>query len=158
MKNLFESYFKKSLLMEDDSLSDELSDGLDTPYEDGDTENLANELDAESGVQEEDMATAQEANDLLKGKIETKIKEGNDQIAVWAEALEEFATFINDPTNEESIKHIIDNAGTGTALASVKSVAGKQMTKVATDCAVLAQTLRSLIGSVSVDDVLGLSK
>ena len=83
-------------------------------------------------------------------------KEGNNQIATWASALEEFAAFINDASNEESIKHIIDNAAAGSALAAVKKTAASQMTKVATDCVVLAQTLKSLIGSVSVEDVLGL--
>lgn len=160
MKSLFEKYFRKSLIEErDNSLTDELRDGLeDGGYSDADTEGLANDAEADIADIENDASAAEDANTLLKGKIEDKIKEGNDQIAAWVEALEEFATFINDPTNEDSIKHIIDNAGSGSALSSVKSTAGAQMIKVATDCVVLAQTLRGLIGSVTVDDVLGMNK
>lgn len=149
----FEKVFKSILLSEsDDSLEQALSADLDeTPSKDKEVSELDGQMEGElSSAQAED-----EANEMLKGKIEKNIKKGNDQIASWATALEEFAAFINDATNEESIKHIIDNAGTGSALASVKKQAGKQMTRVATDCVVLAQILKSLIGSVSVTDVLG---
>lgn len=136
----FEQDDEEDALVEDDTDSSQLADEI--------------ESDLDSGAQ--DSAKIEDANMMLKGKIEKEIKEGNNQIAAWASALEEFATFINDASNEESIKHIIDNAAAGSTLAAVKKTAASQMTKVATDCVVLAQTLKSLIGSVSVEDVLGL--
>lgn len=136
----FEQDDEEDALVEDDTESSQLADEIESDLEDS----------------AQDSAKIEDANMMLKGKIEKEIKEGNNQIATWASALEEFATFINDASNEESIKHIIDNAAAGSALAAVKKTAASQMTKVATDCVVLAQTLKSLIGSVSVEDVLGL--
>lgn len=136
----FEQDDEEDALVEDDTESSQLADEIESDLEDS----------------AQDSAKIEDANMMLKGKIEKEIKEGNNQIATWASALEEFAAFINDAANEESIKHIIDNAAAGSALAAVKKTAASQMTKVATDCVVLAQTLKSLIGSVSVDDVLGL--
>lgn len=131
----------------ENALSSDLDDAKPTEKENG---ALSDELD--NSLDSTDIAS--EADELLKGKIEKKIKEGNDQIAAWADSLEDFANFINDATDENSIRHIVDNAGSGSALAAVKAKAGKQMTRVATDCAVLAQTLKSLIGSVSINDVI----
>lgn len=136
----FEQDDEEDALVEDDTESSQLADEIESDLEDS----------------AQDSAKIEDANMMLKGKIEKEIKEGNNQIATWASALEEFAAFINDASNEESIKHIIDNAAAGSALAAVKKTAAAQMTKVATDCVVLAQTLKSLIGSVSVEDVLGL--
>lgn len=136
----FEQDDEEDALVEDDTESSQLADEIESDLEDS----------------AQDSAKIEDANMMLKGKIEKEIKEGNNQIATWASALEEFAAFINDASNEESIKHIIDNAAAGSALAAVKKTAASQMTKVATDCVVLAQTLKSLIGSVSVEDVLGL--
>lgn len=136
----FEQDDEEDALVEDDTESSQLADEIESDLEDS----------------AQDSAKIEDANMMLKGKIEKEIKEGNNQIATWASALEEFAAFINDAANEESIKHIIDNAAAGSALAAVKKTAASQMTKVATDCVVLAQTLKSLIGSVSVEDVLGL--
>lgn len=136
----FEQDDEEDALVEDDTDSSQLADEIESDLEDS----------------AQDSAKIEDANMMLKGKIEKEIKEGNNQIATWASALEEFAAFINDASNEESIKHIIDNAAAGSALAAVKKTAASQMTKVATDCVVLAQTLKSLIGSVSVEDVLGL--
>lgn len=149
----FEKVFKRILVKEaDNSLEDALSQDLnEVESEDKENNALSEELD--DSLDSNDIAS--EADELLKGKIEKKIKQGNDQIATWADSLEDFANFINDATNKNSIRHIVDNSGSGSALAAVKAKAGKQMTRVATDCAVLAQTLKSLIGSVSVNDVIG---
>lgn len=149
----FKSIFSSVLLSEaDDSLERALSGDLDN-VETNDKD--ASELEKSLEDEQDSTEDTDEAGEVLRGKIEKKIKEGNDKIAKWAEALEDFAAFINDPKEPESIRHIIDNADSSSALAAVRAEAGSQMTKVATDCVVLAQTLKSLIGSVTVKDVIG---
>lgn len=152
--NLFERKFRKLFKESDSGLEEALTSTMDDDTVEGDNADLQQEMNDSIESSKEHENEVKEADKLLKGKIEKRIKEGNDKIAEWAAAIEEFATFINDASNEQSIRHIVDNAGNGSALASVKQSANKQMTKVATDCVVLAQTLKSLVGSVSVNDIL----
>lgn len=149
---LFENSFRKLFEADDSSLESALSGDLSDDLEDTEANQLANGLEEDlSGGDTSDVA---EMTERLKGELDEKIKKGNEKIAEWASDIEKFAAFVNDASNEKSMRHIIDNAGVGSVLYAVKQNAGNDMTKVATQCAVLAQKLKSLVGTVTVDTLL----
>lgn len=99
-----------------------------------------------------------EDNKIEELKIQKQINKRNaqlnDVILGWVEKLDEFVIFINDPMNTESIKYITDSAATGSILEKIKNSEARRLTRVATECSALAQSLRSyIIGGIEDEDI-----
>ena len=168
-KNLFESKFLTSirnrnavLIKENDvdALADNLETELEEPSqdispEDADLEaGLAEENPEVADVQQQTMEDIKNEDQMLKDKIKQRIETANQQIVSYAEQVEQFLTFLNDPNDQSSMKYAMDNATENSPLAKVKKTCGTRIGRIAADIAGLGQELRSLIGSTSVDDML----
>lgn len=79
MKRLFERYFRRELINEDDSLAEEMQGNLDdAPAANADTQGLMDEMDDSLEDTNQALSDAEDAHDVLRSKIEEKIKKGND--------------------------------------------------------------------------------
>ena len=168
-KNLFESKFltsirnRNAVLLKEDSI-DTLADDLETEMDAPTAPISPEEADLEAGLSEgnPEVADAQQQtiedikneDQILKDKIQARIESANQQIVDYAEKVESFLTFLNDPNDPESMKYAMDNATENSPLAKVKKSCGSRIGRIAADIAGLGQELRSLIGSTSVDDML----
>lgn len=167
--NLFESKFLHSirnrshvLIKENDvdALADNLETELEQPTqpespEDANLEaGLSEENPEVADVQQQTMEDIKNEDQMLKDKIKQRIDSANQQIVQYAEQVESFLTFLNDPNDQTSMKYAMDNATENSPLAKVKKSCGSRIGRIAADIAGLGQELRSLIGSTSVDDML----
>lgn len=100
------------------------------------------------------MEDIKNEDQMLKDKIQQRIETANQQIVQYAEQVESFLTFLNDPNDQSSMKYAMDNATENSPLAKVKKTCGTRIGRIAADIAGLGQELRTLIGSTSVDDML----
>ena len=168
-KNLFESKFltsirnRNAVLLKEDSI-DTLADDLETEMDAPTAPISPEEADLEAGLaegnpevadaQQQTMEEIRNEDQMLKDKIQARIESANQQIVDYAEKVESFLTFLNDPNDPESMKYAMDNATENSPLAKVKKSCGSRIGRIAADIAGLGQELRSLIGSTSVDDML----
>ena len=168
-KKLFESKFltslrnRKSILIKEndvDALADNLETELEQPSEPANAEDanleagLSEENPEVADVQQQTMEDIKNEDQMLKDKIQQRIESANQQIVQYAEQVESFLTFLNDPNDQNSMKYAMDNATENSPLAKVKKTCGTRIGRIAADIAGLGQELRSLIGSTSVDDML----
>lgn len=137
------------------SLESVLSGDTSQDTDNEDVNALADGLDAGLGLNGSDASEAAEMANMLKSKLEQRIKASNDQIKEWATKIDQFAAFINDSTDENSIRYFFQKAAPGSVLYAVKEKANSEMTKVAKHCALLAEELKALVGSVDVNSMLG---
>ena len=168
-KNLFESKFltslrnRKTILIKEndiDALADNLEKELEQPSEPTNTEDanleagLSEENPEVADIQQQTMEDIKNEDQMLKDKIQQRIELANKQIIQYAEQVEAFLTFLNDPDDQNSMKYAMDNATENSPLAKVKKTCGTRIGRIAADIAGLGQELRTLIGSTSVDDML----
>lgn len=168
-KNLFESKFLTSLrnrnafLIKENEI-DQLADDLETELQSPNSPLTEEEADLEDSLRQgnEEVETTQHQtmedikneDKILKDKIQQRIESANQQIIDYAEKVESFLTFLNDPNSVDSMKYAMDNATENSPLGKVKKTCGTRIGRIAADIAGLGQELRSLIGSTSVDDML----
>lgn len=168
-KSLFESKFltslksrKAFLIKQDamDSLADDLQTQLESPSDDVTVEqaqlqqDLSDGNDEISASQQQTIEQIKKEDQILKNKIQQRIESANDEISDFAEQVEQFLSLLNDPQNPNSIKFAMDNATENSPLGKVKKSCATTIGKIAGDLASLAQELRSLVGSTTVDDML----
>lgn len=181
-KKLFESYFKQSVASSIATKSklrhryslNEAADSDDSDTNDTITKALGAELDGsdEEGssasdpienVLEQDLDSEistfdPEAEDKYNQKylkhMEHKIGQINTLLAGWADRIDEFVDFINDPEHDQGIRNILNSAISGTALEKIKVSELKTITKIAADAASLSQSLRSYIGAITADQMM----
>lgn len=138
----------KQIVTERKQLKEDISDVLDDVAGHADATSLGDQLDAQ--------ITPAEDNKVEELKIQQQINKRNAQIngviVKWVDILDKFTSFINDPSNTESIKYTIDSAAPGSVLEKIKSSEGRNLTKVATAVSALSQSLRAYITG-GVEDV-----
>ena len=127
---------KRSRMLKEDSLSDALdTDDL------GDSQGISDALgDIESKAAEN---KAQEVK--LQKYIDKHNAQTNEIIIEWIQKLDDFASFVNDPTNDSSIKSILDSALAGSVLEKAGKAEYRQLTKVAQAISGLSQSLRAYV-------------
>ena len=148
LTNLFERNFKRNLQREKLRILKEAK--------------VLKEDALEGALDTEDLGDNQGISDAL-GDLETKAKENkeqevklqkyidkhnaqtNDIIIEWIKKLDDFASFVNDPTNESSIKSILDSALPGSVLEKAGKAEYRQLTKVAQALSGLSQSLRAYV-------------
>ena len=81
----------------------------------------------------------------LQKYIDKHNAQTNDIIIEWIKKLDDFASFVNDPTNESSIKSILDSALPGSVLEKAGKAEYRQLTKVAQAISGLSQSLRAYV-------------
>lgn len=146
--NLFERNFKRNLRKEKVRIVSETRQ--------------INEDALESALQTDELGENQVISDAL-GDLEQKAKENKEQeiklqkyidkhnaqtnniIIDWIDKLDEFAKFVNDPTDESSIKSILDSAIPGSVLEKMGKSEYRQLTKVAQAISNLTQSLRAYV-------------
>ena len=169
-KKLFESNFlnsiirrQKQLIKENelDKLADDLENELDEPSveeistDDEDLEmQLSDDNDEINRKGEIASDISKNEDEILKDKIRQRIESANEQIIGYAEKVEEFLSFLNDPNNLESMKFAMDSATENSPLAKMKKTCGTRIARIAADIAGLGQELRSIVGSTTVGDML----
>lgn len=149
LKDLFKRSLRREMrrsmtkiVTEAKQLKEALSDALD---------DVAGNADADDGLGDalDAQISPAEDNKIEELKIQQAVDKRNAQIneviVGWVKKLDEFIEFINDPMNKESIKYIVDSAAPGSILEKIKSSESRRLTKVATECSALAQSLRSYI-------------
>lgn len=156
---MFKDIFKRSLqnstrlsirkiVNESKKLNEDILDVLDDVAGNSSETSLGDQLDAQ--------ITPAEDNKVEELKIQQQIDKRNAQIngvlVKWVDILDKFTSFINDPSNTESIKYTIDSAAPGSVLEKIKSSEGRNLTKVATAVSALSQSLRAYITG-GVEDV-----
>lgn len=129
------------IISESKRLNEALSDTLDDVASNSDASGLGDALDAQVSPAEDNKIEELK----IQQQIDKRNAQINDVIIDWVSKLDEFVSFINDPMNKESIKYIIDSAAAGSILEKIKSSESRRLTKVATECSALAQSLRSYI-------------
>ena len=164
--NLFESRLMKSIrkramMLEADDM-DRLADDLTTTLEAKNDPDVDSDL--ENGLSEDHNALAEEQyqtieeikkeDEVLKSKITKRIEHANDQIIEYAEKVEDFINFLNNPDDPLSIKYAMDNSTENSPLGKAKTTCNKRLGRIAADLAGLSQQLRSVVGSTTVDDML----
>lgn len=131
----------KKIVNERKQIKEDISDVLDDVASNYDATSLGDALDAQ--------LTPAEDNKVEELKIQQQIDKRNAQIngviVKWVDILDKFTSFINDPSNTESIKYTIDSAAPGSVLEKIKSSEGRNLTKVATAVSALSQSLRAYI-------------
>ena len=146
--NLFERQFAYNLSREKKRIvrearvikEDTLSDALDTD-DLGDNQVIS---DALGDI--EDKAAENKAQEVkLQKYIDKHNAQTNDIIIEWIEKLDDFASFVNDPTNDSSIKSILDSALPGSVLEKAGKAEYRQLTKVAQAISGLSQSLRAYV-------------
>ena len=148
LTNLFERNFKRNLLRTKLRI---LREG-----------NVLREDALEGALETDDLGDNQGISDAL-GDLEIKAKENKEQevklqryidkhnaqtnniIIEWIKKLDDFASFVNDPTNESSIKSILDSALPGSVLEKAGKAEYRQLTKVAQALSGLSQSLRAYV-------------
>ena len=91
---------------------------------------------------------------ILQQYINRHNAQTNEIIIEWIEKLDEFSGFINDPTNDSSIRSIIDTAVPGSVFEKIKNTEKNQLTKAAQAISTLSESLRSyVIGGQAKEDV-----
>lgn len=148
LTNLFERNFMRSLKREKQRIIKESK--------------VIKEDALESALESDDLGENQVISDAL-GDLEQKAKENKEQeiklqkyidkhnaqtnniIIDWIEKLDEFAKFVNDPTDESSIKSILDSAIPGSVLEKMGKSEYRQLTKVAQAISNLTQSLRAYV-------------
>lgn len=119
---------------------DALSDALDNP-EVGENAAISDMLgDIEKQAEENKKQEL-----ILQQYINRHNAQTNEIIVQWIEKLDEFSKFINDPTNDSSIRSIIDTAVPGSVFEKIKNTEKNQLTKAAQAIATLSESLRSYV-------------
>lgn len=175
-KKLFESYFKKSLktsirarsaerrlrlipeASDGDSITAALGADLDGSDEEGSSSDDALESGLENDLDGEISTFDPEAEDKYNQKylkhMEHKIGQINTLLSGWADRIDDFVDFINDPAHDQGIRNILNSAISGTALEKIKVSELKTITKIAADAASLSQSLRAYIGAITADQMM----
>lgn len=168
-KKLFENYFKQSVSegirgVQLNEADDSLEAGLQADLDASDTADNASspsdpiEADLENDLSDEVTSFDPEAEDRYNQKyikhMEHKIGQINSLLTNWADKIDEFVEFINDPSHDQGIRNILNSAISGTALEKIKVSELKTITKIAADAASLSQSLRSYIGSITTDQMM----
>lgn len=148
LDNLFARQFaynlnreKKRLVKEAKRLNeDSLGDALDNP-DLGENSVISDMLgDIETKAEENKKQEL-----ILQKYINKHNAQTNEIIVRWIEKLDEFSKFINDPTNDSSIRSIIDTAVPGSVFEKIKNTEKNQLTKAAQAIATLSESLRSYV-------------
>lgn len=84
----------------------------------------------------------------LQAHLQKRAMENNELLSQWANTIDDFTAFVNDPSREDSIKNIIERAMPGSVLEKIKKAEARRLTRVATEAASLSQALKSYIGGV----------
>ena len=147
--NLFERSFKRTLIREKKRIlakhsklikEDALDSALDTT-DLGENQGISDALgDLEIKAKEN-----KEQEVKLQKYIDKHNAQTNDIIIQWIKKLDDFASFVNDPTNESSIKSILDSALPGSVLEKAGKAEYRQLTKVAQAISGLSQSLRAYV-------------
>lgn len=147
--NLFERSFKRTLMREKKRIlakhsklikEDALDSALDTT-DLGENQGISDALgDLEIKAKEN-----KEQEVKLQKYIDKHNAQTNDIIIQWIKKLDDFASFVNDPTNESSIKSILDSALPGSVLEKAGKAEYRQLTKVAQAISGLSQSLRAYV-------------
>lgn len=167
-KNLFESYFRKMLNEENNnSLEDELDNLEDSEADDADMNALESSLDDEEEnaatlTDDETTATSQiaKARQALVDSVNGEITEFDDKLSSFITTIDEFSRFLIDATNEESIKYFVTHTemlngdSSNTFASKTKSGLLTELSKTASDCALLANALTALRGSFSATEIV----
>lgn len=90
----------------------------------------------------------------MRDQIEKSIEQSNSMLDGWANRVQDFLAFLNDPDDENSIKFALDNSIDGSPIKSVKSSITSSIKRVASQLAALEQQIRAEIGATSVNDVM----
>lgn len=169
--SLYKKFFTESLtsrrrILEgaDDALEDAVSDSVN-PDETIDASDISADeaaLDAEladDAKSTEDVASnpdeeAKNSFAQMKDQIEQSIEQSNAMLNDWADKVHDFLNFVNDPSNENSIKYALDNSVPGSPIEAIKSQIGGSIKRIASTLASLEQQIRSEIGGISVNDVM----
>lgn len=130
-------------------VNEALGDTLDDVAGNSDAAGLGDALDAQISPAEDNKIEELK----IQQAIEKRNAQINDVIIKWVDKIDEFVEFINDPMNKESIKYIIDSAAVGSILEKIKGSESRRITRVATECSALAQSLRSFITGGIDDDI-----
>lgn len=151
LKDLFKRSLRREtrrsiqkIVTEAKQIKEALGDTLDDISTTAGDSSLGDALDGQ--VSAGSAAADNKAEELkIQQAVNKRNAQINDVIVGWVEKLDEFVSFINDPMNTDSIKYITDAAAPGSILEKVKSSEARRLTKVATECSALAQSLRSYI-------------
>lgn len=144
----FEHSFRRALMLEKKRIikrarllkEDALENALETP-DLGENQGISDAL----GDLEVKAKENKEQEVKLQKYIDKHNAQTNDIIIQWIEKLDSFASFVNDPTNESSIKSILDSALPGSVLEKAGKAEYRQLTKVAQAIAGLSQSLRAYV-------------
>lgn len=151
LENLFERSFNRQLKQEKNRIirrgrrlvreaDEQLEQALDSD-DLGDNQVLSDTLG--------DLQAKAQANKEQELKLQKLInrhnEETNEIVMGWVAEVESFVSFLNDPTNETSIKSIIDGAVSGSVLETIKTKESGTLTRVAQAASSLAQSLRSYV-------------
>lgn len=154
-RNLFGAAFRRSLnkdirkIYEADESALEMGLGDDL-----DAENMSRQ-EADFTSQLEDEADYIDPNQYnkeeqkLQNHLKQRAQENNELLGQWVEIIDDFTSFVNDPSREDSIKNIIERAMPGSTLEKIKKAEGRRLTRVSTEAAALSQALKSYIGGVN---------
>lgn len=168
MSKEFEKFFKESvktaiygrqtLNEADDALEAGLSADLDGSEEMPSEASTDAEGQLESELSDDVSTFDPEAEDRYNQKyiqhMEHRIGQINMLLSGWADRIDEFVEFINDPDHDQGIRNILNSAISGTALEKIKVSELKTITKIAADAASLSQSLRSYIGAITTDQMM----
>lgn len=159
-KNLFQRAVARNITnrlkeLNENTLEDELGaeggemsmDGDDLA---GQMENDVETVDPNEARQQQDASDAVEIQD----KIAQKIEQDNDILSGWVDKLETFLRFVNDPSENGSIRSVIDGSIEGSVFQKIKTSENRRITRVATEVAGFCEAIKSYIGSSDAGDII----
>lgn len=140
----------------DTTSPDEILDASDISADDAalDAAIQADDIEDESSESENPDEATKHAFANMRDQIEKSIEQSNSMLEGWANRVQDFLAFLNDPDDENSIKFALDNSIDGSPIKSVKSSITSSIKRVASQLAALEQQIRAEIGATSVNDVM----
>lgn len=148
----------------DDDLTDVVSsdvkpgDTLDTSSIDSNEAAIDSKMaDASKEVEADVVSPEERAKDSfaeMKTQIEQSISQSNETLSGWAEKMHEFLSFLNDASNPDSIKSVLDNSSEGSPISAIKGSISNTVVRIAQQVASLEQQLRAQVGNTTVKDVM----
>lgn len=139
MENIFKNQFLKLVNEDIDKLESEIDPAL---QENPESEKRAFVKTLDSDTNPEDF-------DVNPGSFKQITEENINEANKWINALEEFATLINDVENHESLNHFLNRVDReGSPFRGIVRSQSKRVTRIAEECDALGQVLASyVIGS-----------
>lgn len=151
-RNLFKESFKNILFKTLNPINEaDLADEMQGELGAADVDQTQSEFEAQMAA---DADTAIDPNKYnreekrLQAHLQKRAMENNELLSQWATTIDDFTSFVNDPSREDSIKNIIERAMPGSVLEKIKKAEARRLTRVATEAASLSQALKSYIGGI----------